>query len=107
MGTTTRGTPVWLDKRALACDKIILTGGVVYHFMAGFGGGRKSVLPGIAGRETIMKNHNLALNPGIGSGSNPNVRSANMNETNPVHADMMEACSMANPTFLVNVVVVS
>ena len=55
VGTTTRGTPVWLDKRALECDKIILTGGVVYHFMAGFGGGRKSILPGIAGRETIMK----------------------------------------------------
>lgn len=105
VGTTTRGTPVWLDKRALACDKIILTGGVVYHFMAGFGGGRKSVLPGIAGRETIMKNHNLALNPGLGNGSNPDVRSANMNATNPVHADMMEACSMVNPTFLVNVVV--
>ena len=105
VGTTTRGTPVWLDKRALACDKIILTGGVVYHFMAGFGGGRKSVLPGIAGRETIMKNHNLALNPGLGSGSNPNARSANMNDTNPVHADMMEACSLVNPAFLVNVVV--
>ena len=134
VGTTSRGTPVWLDKRALACDKIILTGGVVYHFMAGFGGGRKSILPrirgrgtikrdhhpaldpgfgggrksilpGIAGRETIMKNHNLALNPGIGSGSNPAVRSANMNAANPVHADMMEACSMVRPTFLLNVVV--
>ena len=105
VGTTTRGTPVWLDKRALACDKIILTGGVVYHFMAGFGGGRKSILPGISGRETIMKNHNLALNPGLGAGSNPEVRSANMNASNPVHADMMEACSMVNPTFLVNVVV--
>ena len=105
VGTTSRGTPVWLDKRALACDKIILTGGVVYHFMAGYGGGRKSILPGIAGRETIMRNHNLALNPGIGSGSNPRVRSANMNATNPVHADMMEACSMVSPTFLLNVVV--
>lgn len=52
-----------------------------------------------------MKNHNLALNPGLGNGSNPAVRSANMNETNPVHADMMEACSMVNPAFLVNVVV--
>ena len=52
-----------------------------------------------------MKNHNLALNPGLGNGSNPQVRSANMNANNPVHADMMEACSMANPTFLVNVVV--
>ena len=105
VGTTSRGTPVWLDKRALECDHILLTGGVVYHFMAGYGGGRKSILPGISGRETIMKNHNLALNPGLGSGSNPNVRSANMNDTNPVHADMMEACSMVNPTFLVNVVV--
>ena len=105
MGTTSRGTPVWLDKRALECDHIILTGGVVYHFMAGFGGGRKSILPGIAGRETIMKNHNLALNPGLGSGSHPEVRSANMTAANPVHADMMEACSMAAPTFLLNVVV--
>ena len=105
VGTTSRGTPVWLDKRALECDHILLTGGVVFHFMAGYGGGRKSILPGISGRETIMKNHNLALNPGLGSGSNPNVRSANMNDTNPVHADMMEACSMVNPTFLVNVVV--
>lgn len=105
VGTTSRNTPVYLDKRALACDHIILTGGVVYHFMAGFGGGRKSILPGIAGRETIMKNHNLALNPGLGAGSNPEVRSANLSEKNPVHADMEEACAMANPTFLVNVVV--
>ena len=71
VGDTSRGTPVWLDKRAMACDHIVLTGGVVFHFMAGFGGGRKSVLPGISGRETIMKNHNQALNPGIGNGSNP------------------------------------
>ncbi|MGI5977071.1 MAG: nickel-dependent lactate racemase [Candidatus Limivicinus sp.] len=105
VGTTSYGTPVYLDKRALECDHIILTGGVVYHFMAGFGGGRKSILPGIAGRETIMKNHNLALLPGLGSGSNPEVRSANLSEKNAVHADMMEACAMAKPTFLVNVVV--
>lgn len=105
VGTTSYGTPVLLDKRALACDHIALTGGVVYHFMAGFGGGRKSILPGIAGRETIMKNHNLALNPGLGNGSNPEVRSANMTDSNPVHADMMEACAMAKPSFLINVVV--
>ncbi len=105
VGDTSRGTPVWLDKRALDCDHIVLTGGVVFHFMAGFGGGRKSILPGISGRETIMKNHNLALNPGLGNGSNPEVRSANMTESNPVHADMMEACAMAHPTFLLNVVV--
>lgn len=105
VGTTTRGTPVWLDKRALECDHVILTGGVVYHFMAGFGGGRKSILPGISGRETIMKNHNLALNPGLGNGTNPLARSANLSDSNPVHADMMEACAMVNPSFLINVVV--
>ena len=105
VGTTTRGTPVWLDKRALECDHVILTGGVVYHFMAGFGGGRKSILPGISGRETIMKNHNLALNPGLGNGTNPLARSANLSDSNPVHSDMMEACAMVNPSFLINVVV--
>ncbi|MDD3218701.1 MAG: nickel-dependent lactate racemase [Lachnospiraceae bacterium] len=105
MGTTTRNTPVWLDSRAIACDRLILTGGVVYHFLAGYGGGRKSIVPGIAGRETIMKNHNLALNPGFGSGSNPNVRSAVMDERNPFHMDLMEAAAMAHPDFLLNVVV--
>lgn len=44
VGTTSRGTPVWLDKRALACDKIILTGGVVYHFMADFGASKIHVV---------------------------------------------------------------
>ena len=53
MGETSRKTPVWLNKYAIDADKIILTGGVVYHFLAGYGGGRKSLVPGIAGKETI------------------------------------------------------
>ncbi|WP_306574077.1 nickel-dependent lactate racemase [Anaerotruncus massiliensis (ex Togo et al. 2019)] len=104
MGVTSRGTPVWLNAHAMACDKLILTGGAVYHFLAGYGGGRKYVLPGIAGRETIMKNHNLALNEGFGSGSNPMVRSANLTGSNPFHADMAEAAELAKPCFLLNVV---
>ncbi len=104
IGTTSRGTPVLIDRRAAEADRIILTGAVVYHFLAGFGGGRKMILPGISARETIMKNHSLALNPGMGSGSNPKVRSGNMNDTNPFHADMLEAAKMAHPDFLFNVV---
>lgn len=104
MGVTSRGTPVWLNAHAMACDKLILTGGAVYHFLAGYGGGRKYVLPGIAGRETIMKNHNLALNEGFGNGSNPMVRSANLTGSNPFHADMAEAAELAKPCFLLNVV---
>lgn len=105
MGTTSRGTPVWLDSYAMGCDKIILTGGVVYHFLAGFGGGRKSVVPGIAGRETINTNHNNALNPGLGSGSNPRVCNGNMGEDNPFHSDLVECAAFAKPAYLLNVIV--
>lgn len=105
MGTTSRGTPVWLNSYAMACDKIILTGGVVYHFLAGFGGGRKSVVPGIAGRETINTNHNNALNHGLGSGSNPRVCNGNMGEDNPFHSDLMECAAFAKPAYLLNVIV--
>lgn len=105
MGTTSRGTPVWLDSYAMSCDKIILTGGVVYHFLAGFGGGRKSIVPGIAGRDTINTNHNNALNKGLGSGSNPRVCNGNMTEDNPFHSDLMECAAFARPAYLLNVVV--
>ena len=105
LGTTSRGTPVWLNSYAMACDKLILTGGVVYHFLAGFGGGRKSVVPGIAGRETINTNHNNALNHGLGSGSNPRVCNGNMGEDNPFHSDLMECAAMAKPAYLLNVIV--
>lgn len=105
VGTTSRGTPVWLNSYAMACDKIILTGGVVYHFLAGFGGGRKSIVPGIAGRETINTNHNNALNKGLGSGSNPRVCNGNMQADNPFHSDLMECAAFARPAYLLNVIV--
>lgn len=105
MGTTSYGTPVMVGSRAVAQDHIIITGGVVYHFLAGFGGGRKAVLPGICGRETIMTHHAHALNKGMGSGSNPAVCSGNISPSNPFHMDMMEAAAMVRPTFLFNVVV--
>ena len=71
LGTTRRGTPVYLDKRAVEADKVILTGGITPHLFAGFGGGRKSVLPGIAAAETINHNHVMALSDTIGGGINP------------------------------------
>jgi len=105
MGTTTRGTIVKLNKKAMECDYLVLTGGIVYHFIAGFGGGRKYILPGISSYETIMKNHSYSFNEGAGTGSNPLTRSGNFNETNPINADMFEAASFAKPAFLLNVVV--
>ena len=104
MGETSRKTPVWLNKYAIDADKIILTGGVVYHFLAGYGGGRKSLVPGIAGKETINTNHCNALNPGFGQGINENVYSGNLSKENPFHDDLEEAAAMAKPAYLLNVV---
>ena len=104
MGETSRKTPVWLNRYAIEADKIILTGGVVYHFLAGYGGGRKSLVPGIAGKETINTNHCNALNPGFGEGINENVYSGNLSKLNPFHDDLEEAAAMAKPAYLLNVV---
>ena len=103
VGTTTFGTPVSLNKRALESDHVVLTGGIVYHFLAGWGGGRKYVLPGISSYETVMANHALSLNPERGKGPHPDVRSGNA-DTNLIHLDMVEAASFLRPTFLFNVI---
>ena len=103
VGKTTFGTPVSLNKTALACDHIVLAGGVVYHFLAGWAGGRKYILPGISAYETVMANHALSLNPVRGEGAHPDVRSGYV-DTNLIHLDMVEAASFARPTFLFNVV---
>ncbi|MDF2634010.1 MAG: hypothetical protein K0R78_884 [Pelosinus sp.] len=102
-GETSLGTPVWLNKKAMECDHLVLTGGIVYHFLAGWSGGKKYVLPGIASYETVMKNHALSLNSVRGLGPHPDVRSGN-DSTNLIHLDMLEAASLAKPAFLFNVV---
>ncbi|MGF7058539.1 nickel-dependent lactate racemase [Brassicibacter mesophilus] len=103
LGTTRFGTPVSINKKAMECDHIVLTGGIVFHLLAGWGGGKKSILPGISGYETIMTNHALSLSPNAGEGSNPLVRSGNV-ENNPLHEDMLEAASFVRPTFMFNTI---
>lgn len=102
-GETSFGTPVWLNKQAMECDHLVLTGGIVYHFLAGWSGGKKYVLPGISSYETVMANHALSLNPVRGQGPHPEVRSGN-DATNLIHLDMLEAAGLANPAFIFNVV---
>ena len=56
VGTTPSGTEVYVNP--LVVDrKVIMITGTVHHLMAGFGGGRKSVIPGVAGIKTIKQNH--------------------------------------------------
>ena len=65
VGTTSRGTKVEINAEAARCDRLILTGGVVHHAMAGYGGGRKSIVPGIASRATVKSNHLWVIDPEV------------------------------------------
>lgn len=103
MGVTSRGTPILIDKYAADADKVIITGSVSLHPMAGFGGGRKAVMPGISGYKTIMHNHAMALADKVGDGCNPACETSVL-ENNPLHEDMTEVCAKLNPVFLLNTV---
>ena len=61
-GSTSRGTPVRINPRVAAADRVILTSGIVHHFLAGYGGGKKAIMPGVSSFEGIMANHKLSLN---------------------------------------------
>ena len=102
-GKTSRGVEVWNNKRVMEADRIILTGGIVYHLMAGFGAGRKAVMPGISGYDTIQGNHHFCLHPDVGGGLNPNCMSGKT-EGNDMHEDQMEIATLVDPDFLLNVV---
>jgi len=94
-GETSFGTPVYINKMVAEADRRILTGSVVHHFFAGFGGGRKALVPGVAGWETIRKNHSLLLDD--------QARTAAL-EGNPVHEDLLEAAQLVGADFLLNTV---
>lgn len=103
IGTTSNGIKVSINRRAVEADHLILTGTIGFHYFAGFGGGRKSVLPGIASRKACMASHFTVLNPGEGNGKNPLAVTGNL-EGNPVHRAMVEGCALAKPAFIFNTV---
>ena len=104
MGHTTNETPVWVNSEVASADRVVLIGGIVFHFLAGFGGGGKAILPGVSGYDTIMANHSLALSKRQGGGINTEV-SAGKTDGNPCYEDIAAGASMVGPTFLVNVIV--
>ncbi|MCX5824329.1 MAG: nickel-dependent lactate racemase [Deltaproteobacteria bacterium] len=103
LGKTSRGTEVAINRVVAEADRIILTGGIIYHYMVGYGGGRKSVIPGFSSIKTIQQNHLWAMGRELGSGSNPNARSGKTSG-NECHEDMMEIAGLVRPDFIVNVV---
>ena len=95
IGVTSFGNRVEINREVWEADRIILTGEIIYHLIAGYSGGRKSLAPGVAGFRTTTFNHRMIFDP--------NCRSGKL-DGNPAHEDLMEACRMADPDFLVNVV---
>lgn len=103
LGTTSRGVRCELNKHVVNADKVILTGGIVYHLMAGFGGGRKSIMPGVASYATIQGNHTFCLDAEVGKGTSSACASGKL-EGNNMHEDQLEMAAMLKPDFLLNVV---
>lgn len=103
LGTTSGGVPIIINRRVAEADKVILTSGISYHLMAGFGGGRKSIMPGVSAYESIQGNHTFCLHKEVGKGLNANCVSGKL-DGNEMHEDMKQHASALNPAFLLNAV---
>ncbi|MEO0076423.1 MAG: nickel-dependent lactate racemase [candidate division WOR-3 bacterium] len=97
LGKTRRNVPVWLNQAIWEAEKLIVVNSVEPHYFAGFTGGRKSFLPGVAGLETITANHKLSLSP--------QAKTLYL-AGNPVNEDMNEIAKMIpRPIFSIQVVI--
>jgi nickel-dependent lactate racemase len=96
LGSTERGTPVYIDERFMAADLHITLGFIEQHLMLGFSGGRKLVAPGLAAQETIKVIHSprFMREPMATEGSI---------EENPLHGELLEIARMARHDFMLDV----
>ena len=98
IGVLPSGAPCVIDRLAAETELLIAEGFIEPHFFAGFSGGRKSVLPGVSDRATVLGNHCSKF---IDS---PHSRTGIL-DGNPIHADMLAAARMAKLAYIVNVVI--
>lgn len=98
IGKLPSGGELIINKIAYEADLLIAEGFIEPHFFAGFSGGRKSILPGIASRETVSYNHNAEFI------DHPRARTGVI-DGNPIHEDMLYAARAAHLAFVCNVVV--
>jgi len=96
LGTTRDGTPALLNRHAVEADLRIVTGFIEPHFFAGFSGGPKGLMPGVAGLETVMSNH------GARNIADPNATFGVL-EGNPIWEEIRDIALRCGPSFLLNV----
>jgi nickel-dependent lactate racemase len=96
LGRSSKGHEIWLNKDLFECDLVILTGFIEPHFFAGFSGGGKAIMPGMAGLETVLGNHDAKMI----SDSNATWGITN---GNPVWEEVNEVADKIKNKFLLNV----
>lgn len=96
IGTTASGMPVYVDSMVTASSFVITTGLIAPHKTAGFSGGRKSIVPGVAGIETLRIHHSLPIRPFE--------TALGWYEDNPFHVTALEAAQTAHVRFILNAV---
>lgn len=103
LGRTANGIDVLVNRRAVEAERLILTGTIGFHYFAGFGGGRKALLPGIGGRASCLATHLSVLHPEPGTGRHP-LATTGVLDGNPVHGALREACALAAPDLILNTI---
>ena len=98
IGTLPSGGALLINRLCAECDLLVAEGFIEPHFFAGFSGGRKSVLPGISAKSTVLANHCAEFI------AHPRARTGIIDE-NPIHADMLFAAKCAGLKYIVNVVI--
>ena len=98
IGTLPSGAPLVIDRAAVETELLVAEGFIEPHFFAGFSGGRKSVLPGVCDKTTVLGNH-------CGAFIASTCARTGILEGNPLHRDMVAAAEMAKLAFIVNAVI--
>jgi len=97
LGHTVRGTPIAINRNVVRADLRILTGMIKPHNQAGYSGGGKAILPGVAGIDTIMRNHSYRYV------SDP-FSHLGVIKGNPIREDIEEVAGRLGPSFMVNAI---
>lgn len=103
LGKTNCGVTVEVNSALQEFSRVILTGGINFHYFAGFTGGRKSICPGLASAKTIEATHMLALDFEAG-GRKAGVRAGQL-DGNAVHEECERVASLVAPAFGINTIV--
>ncbi len=96
LGTSSFGHEIWLNRELLDCDVRILTGSIEPHFFAGFSGGGKAIMPGMAGQPIVLANHSAEMIDDPRS-------TWGVTRGNPIWEEIYEVATSIERNFLVNV----